>query len=66
MADRFCFHIYQHDANWHLWLLADLTADAIYLADTLLFRTRLMFLDKSVRCTQTQICPKFTPSFFFL
>jgi hypothetical protein len=29
-----------------MWLAFDLLADALYLADTLFYRSRLMFLDE--------------------
>jgi hypothetical protein len=44
---RFTFHIYQHDANWHYWAASDYFFDSIYILDTVVFRTRLMFLDTS-------------------
>lgn len=35
---------YQTPDNIHLWLLADYTCDLIYIADILLFQTRLQFV----------------------
>lgn len=35
---------YQTPENIHLWLLADYTCDFIYVADILLFQTRLQFV----------------------
>ncbi len=43
---RFCFHLYQNDDNAINWMILDYGMDAIYLLDTVVFRTRLMFLDK--------------------
>ena len=43
---RFSFPLDQHEGNWLRWLAADLMADAAYLADTMLFKPRLMYLDR--------------------
>lgn len=43
---RVCFHIYQNADTAMAWAICDYFCDAIYLFDTVVVRTRLMFLDE--------------------
>ena len=43
---RFFFREYQSDQNIWKWFFADYISDALYLADIIIFKHRIIFMEK--------------------
>ena len=45
-GDRFFFREYQSEQNIWKWFFADYISDALYLADIIIFKHRIIFMEK--------------------